>query len=478
MAKKFSLKSLLPQSRLPMWPLLAVSCAIFIGAPAGAASDGEDVFDAITSGLSPGSLRPGPSDRPNHPVNRVPVSLTAAFSTSYTQNPSVVAALKNLDIAKAQVRTAGARPNPQFAMQYGFGTPYTEAIAGNTQQIGANQLVEMGGKRASRLRYARANYVLSEYQLADLRYDVRSAVRKGYAELAAAEANIELVENQRALVQRLSHLAEAKYKAGKCEEVEVLQAKLAVDQFETLRNSSYARLRQASIELDYLLGYNPNLDLDVEDNGLFKLSTKRTELVPPPDQPMPDLQYLLDQAFADRADLKSARQQVVTTTSAIRLAKAQAIPDVLVGSGYVFSTYKKSAHVRQQDGAYLNINVDLPIFYRHQGEIAAAKAANKQAQDQAAAMVSRVEVDVRAAYAKLAAARVNIAQYQKNLIPLALNVVRKAQDSYENDKSDLGSAIVAQQQFQNTFSSYFDTVVSYQNSWADLETAIGKKIDF
>lgn len=136
MAKKFSLKSLLPQSRLPMWPLLAVSCAIFIGAPASAAADSEDVFDAITSGLSPGALRPGPSDRPNHPVNRVPVSLTAAFSTSYTQNPSVVAALKNLDIAKAQVRTAGARPNPQFAMQYGFGNPYTEAIAGNTQHWG------------------------------------------------------------------------------------------------------------------------------------------------------------------------------------------------------------------------------------------------------------------------------------------------------------------------------------------------------
>jgi cobalt-zinc-cadmium efflux system outer membrane protein len=363
-------------------------------------------------------------------------------------------------------------------MQYGFGNPYTEAIAGNTQQVGANQLVEMGGKRAARLRYARANYILSEYQLADLRYDVRSAVRKGYAELAAAEANIELVENQRALVARLSSLAEAKYKARKCEEVEVLQAKLALDQFETLRNTSYARLRQASIELDYLLGYSPERDLDVEDNGLFKLSTKRTELVPPPDQPLPELEDLLTQAFADRADLKSAKQQVVTTTSAIKLAKAQAVPDVLVGSGYVFSTYKKSANVRQQDGAYLNINVDLPIFYRHQGEIAAAKAASKQAQDQAAAMTSRVEVDVRAAYSKLAAARVNIAHYQKNLIPLALRVVRKAQDSYEKGTIDLGSAIVAQQQFQNTFSSYFDTVVDYQNAWADLETAIGRKIDF
>ncbi|MFA6207836.1 MAG: TolC family protein [Candidatus Obscuribacterales bacterium] len=458
--------------------LNAIILSAFLIQPGFAAANSEDVFDAITSGLSPVSLRPGASDRPNHPVNRVPVSLSAAFTTSYTQNPTVVAALKNLDIAKGQVRAAGARPNPQFAMQYGFGTPFTEAIAGNTQQIGANQLIEMGGKRAARLRYARANYVLSEYQLADLRYDVRSAVRKAYAELAASEANIELVENQRALVERLSMLAEGKFKAKKCDQLEVLQAKLALDQFETLRNTSYARLRQASIELDYLLGYDPARDLDVEDNGLFKLSTKRTELVPPPDQPMPPLERLLTQAATDRADLKSARQQVVTTTSAVRLAKAQAVPNVLLGSGYVFSTYKKSAHVRQQDGAYLNLNFDLPILYRQQGEIAAAKAANKQAQDQAAAMASHVEVDVRSAYAKIVAARANIAHYQKNLIPLALTVVRKAQDSYEKGNTDLGSAIVAQQQFQSTFSSYFDTVVNYQNAWADLETAIGTKIDF
>ena len=125
-----------------------------------------------------------------------------------------------------------------------------------------------------------------------------------------------------------------------------------------------------------------------------------------------------------------------------------------------------------------SLSVDTTAINAIDAVIAAAKAASKQAQDQAAAMTSRVEVDVRAAYSKIAAARVNIAHYQKNLIPLALRVVRKAQDSYEKGTIDLGSAIVAQQQFQNTFSSYFDTVVDYQNAWADLETAIGRKIDF
>lgn len=433
----------------------------------------EDMLD-----WSLNELAPGASDRPNHPVNRFSISLSQAFDVSFNKNPSVVAALKNIDIAQAQIKTAGARPNPQFAMQYGFGPPFVGAVSGNTQQIGGNQLFEMGGKRRARLRYARSNYTLAEYELADLRYDVRSAVRKGYAELAAAEANIELVENQRTLVERLARIAEKRFQEGHVEEVEKLQARLAVDQFDTLRNSAFARLRQASIELDYLLGFKPEQDLDVEDNGLFRLSLKRTELVPPPNEPLPSLEELLSEAFEQRPDLKAAKQNVVTAQNAIKLAKVQAIPDVLIGSGWVFSTYNKSTGLPQQEGAYLNVNMDIPIFYRHQGEIAAAKASRKQAQLQAEAMSVRVEADVRAAYSVLAAARVNLARYKQNLIPLALSVVRKAQDAYERGKSDLGNALVAQQQFQQTFSNYFDSVVTYQIAWADLETAIGKKLDF
>lgn len=461
-------------SKVPI--LVFTACVLGASCPSPTiAQSARDLITPDTWDWTMKALQPRPSDRPNHPVDRFSLSLSKAFETSYSKNPSVVSALKNIDLAQAQVKIAGARPNPQFALQYGFGTPYTGDISGNTQAAGANQLFEMGFKRHKRLAYARANYILAEYQLADLRYDVRSAVRKGYAELAAAEANIDLVENQRKLVDRLAGIAEKRYKAGKSEEVELLQSKLAVDQFETLRHSAISRLRQASLELDYLLGFDPTRDLDVEDNGLFKLSTARTELVPPPDEPLLPVEKLLETAFAERPDLRAARQQVVAARKGITLARAQAIPDVLIGSGLVFSTYKE---MPQQAGAYLNVNVDIPILYRHQGEIAAAKATHKQAEVQAAAMVQRVEVDVRGAYAALSAARINLAHFQKVLIPLALEVVRKAQDSYESGNSDLGNALVAQQQFQNTFSNYFDTVVAYQDAWADLETAIGKKLEF
>ncbi|MBX9685869.1 MAG: TolC family protein [Candidatus Obscuribacterales bacterium] len=424
------------------------------------------------------ALQAAPSDRPNHPVDRFPISLAKAFEVSHTQNPNVVAALKNLDQAKAQIKIAGARPNPQLALQYGFGTPYTEIISGNTQQLGGNQLFETGGKRQARLKYARANYVLTEYQLADLRYDVRSAVRKAYAELAAAEANIDLVENQRKLVQRLNNIATKRFQSGKTMELDTLQIRLALEGFEALRTSALSRLRQASIQLDYLLGFASDRDLDVTNNGLFKLSLERTELVPSPDDPLQKLDQLIKLAFEQRPDLKAAQQQTITSKSAITLAKAQAVPDILIGSGWVFSTYKKATGARQQEGAYLNVNMDLPIFYHKQGEIAAAKAANRQAQMQLSATQLRVEVDVRAAYAALVSARSNLSLYRKTLIPLALNVVKNAHDSYEKGSNDVGGTLVAQQQFQQTFSNYFDTVVAYQNAWADLETAIGKKIEF
>ena len=386
--------------------------------------------------------------------------------------------MKNLDIAVGQIKSAGAIPNPQFAMQYGFGTPYTEIIAGNTQTVGVNQLIEMGGKRGARLKLARANLSLIKAQLDALRIDVRSKVRKQYAELAAAEANIELVENQRKLVERLYLIALKKVKTKSAPESEALHARLSVEQFETLRTLALSRLRQASVKLDYLIGYKADRDLDVEDNGLFTLSSQRTELVPQPDYNIPPLQELLARAYAQRPDLMAALQKNIANKWAIKLAKAQAIPDVLIGSGYVFSTFKKNQMVSPQNGAYLNVNVDMPIFYRHQGEIAQAKANMSQSRLQLAQLTAQVETDVHTAYSDLIAARSNITQYQKILIPHAREVVRLSQLGYEKGKNDLTDAIVAQQQFQQTLSGYFDTVVDYQEAWADLEHSVGTPVTF
>jgi cobalt-zinc-cadmium efflux system outer membrane protein len=73
-------------------------------------------------------------------------------------------------------------------------------------------------------------------------------------------------------------------------------------------------------------------------------------------------------------------------------------------------------------------------------------------------------------------ARDNIFIFQKDLLPTAAHVARLARRSYQIGSTDLATAIVAQQQYQQTLSNYFDTVVSYQTAWADLEKAVGLPI--
>jgi outer membrane protein, heavy metal efflux system len=389
----------------------------------------------------------------------------------------VLATTKNIDLAAAQIKVAGAIPNPQFAMQYGWGNAYNKTIAGNTQQVGLNQLVETAGKRGARLKLARANYELAQRQLEALKFDIRSQVRRAYADLAAAEANIELVENQKEFIDKLYTIAHKRVLAKQATTAEESQARIAVDQFEVLRTSALATLRQASVKLDYLLGYKASRDLDVEDNGLFRLSSTHNELVPQPDFSLPPLAQLLSKAYEQRPDLKASVQQVAVNGRALSLVKRQAIPDILVGSGYVFSTYNVNT-AKQQYGAYLNINMDIPVFYQHQGEIAQAKANLEQAKAQTTVARAKLETDVHVAYSALTAARASIVHYQTVLVPSARNVVRLAQRSYQEGKSDLSNAIVAQQSFQDTLSGYFDQVVKYQTAWADLEKAIGAPVVF
>jgi outer membrane protein TolC len=64
-------------------------------------------------------------------------------------------------------------------------------------------------------------------------------------------------------------------------------------------------------------------------------------------------------------------------------------------------------------------------------------------------------------------------KYQDELLPAALNVAQLSRRGFQLGKTDLATAMLAQLQYQQLRSSYFDSVVAYQNAWADFEKAVG-----
>lgn len=510
------------------------------------------------------------------------LSLTECFARADSNNKEILVASCNISISQAGIIIASALPNPSFNLIYGWGPAWQYVIAGNNQQFGFSEEILVAGKRTKRRGLAHANYFKSALQLEAVRFDIHNRVRRSYAELAAAFAYEDLIESEVAIAQRLQDVSKKRYDAGKAPGSELVQAKLAVMQLGVQLNQAKGRIIQNSARILQLIGETPNQEkiIEVDENGLFNLSNVSTAITPVPSQSIPPLQELLPTAWRERKDLKTAIQQAYANRKALTLAKAQRIPDPVLGFSYLFSTYKSlqpqyfnsnpapstssassnsspssssssgsgstnnsnanasnsgsnssdnsgnsgnsgsstsdnsansnsgagsasgstdnsgnsgsssgstsanpgldsylstlpTGRVPYQPGYLLTVAHETPIFNRYQGQIDLAKAIWQQQLKQNELLQTQIARDIVMAYASCKIARENIYIFQRNLLPEAARVAQLAMRGYELGKLDLAAAMLAQQQYQQTRSAYFDSIVVYQNSWADLEQAVG-----
>jgi outer membrane protein, heavy metal efflux system len=419
------------------------------------------------------------------PVHRS-FSLSTCFDKADTDNKEILVAVTNLSIAQAAVVIAKAIPNPTFSMLYGWGPAWAYVIGGNGQQFGWSEEIQVAGRRTKKTNVAQSSYLQTAMQIEALRFDVHNRVRRAYAEQAAAAAYADLIESQRSVALKLLDISQKRFEAGKAPGSEVLQAKLGVMQFDTQRNQAQGRLVQDSAALALLLGETPKHQeiIDVEENGLFKLSVEKTVVAPDLNRGAPPLEQLLPAAWRKRNDLKAAIQQAYVDRRALTLAKTQRIPDPVPGFQYYFSTYKpyqeqyytpqpNASKVPFQPGYQFTLQEETPIFYQYQGQIDQAKATWIQQLKQNDLLRSQIASDIVRSYEGLLVTKDNIDKFQKELLPAALRVAQLSRRGYELGSTDLATAILAQQQYQQTLSSYFDAVVAYQNAWADLERAVG-----
>ncbi len=408
------------------------------------------------------------------PPTSFDLSLSEAFDLADARNPQLAAAQRNIKISTADITIAGAIPNPVFGVAYGFFDAYS--LFSNLQQVGFTQVFELGGKRDARLDFATSQFQLTTLEFKALRFDIRSQVRRAYAELAAAEAQGTAIEVQTQLLDQLVELVRKRFKAGAVAEAELMQAQLARLQVEPQRTAALNRVKRARVQLNTLLGNSPKQNTAVRDKGLFNLSLQKTELTPSPTAQFPTLDALIARAETQRLDLQTALKQGDIARNQLRLSRALQTPDVQVLLGVTFNAaVNEDPHIL---GLLTGINVALPIFYNQNGEVVKAEATIEQANLTAVAVRAQIAAEVQTAYQDLTTAQQNLRQYQEQLLPTSTEVLRLARRSYEVGKSGLASVILAQQADQQIRTSYLDAVVTYQNAWADLEKAVGEPLVF
>jgi len=314
-------------------------------------------------------------------------TLQSLTENAVKHHPDIAVARAKYDLAVAAVRTAGERPNPTATLSPQIVTPWTKWIAG-TYGIDFDWTFETAGKRNKRQLAAHAQVCAAAATVIDTTWKVRSAVRKAFLEVYAAEQRTKLLSDAIAQQGELLAAFDERVKAGSESRSATTQARLLHAQMRLQAAESAKLAAIACAALAEALGmglqgiYGANFSFAAFETSSHAVPGKH-------------------QALTHRADVLAALAEYATAEANLRWEIAKQYPDLHLNPGYAFDAGENKWTI--------SIGLTLPILNHNQGAIGEAEAKRKQA----AAMFDAVQAKALAEYdrasASLAAARTKLA---------------------------------------------------------------------
>lgn len=290
----------------------------------------------------------------NRAAQPATLSLDQVIAQGLEKSPILGASASRADAATASRSQAGALPNPEISIEaeniYGDG-PY-DGTGGAEITYGVSQLVELPGKRGNRVRVAEAEKAKIHYARDGARLDLIRDITIAYAELAAAQRDLDVLEQERILAGEVMDSVTAKVEAGKEPPIQKNKAKIELSSSEIALDRARRALSSKKQTLRTLMG---------GDAGDFIIDPQTLPVLAEP-EPIDTYFSRLPQT----PDARSFDADVMQAQSNLSLEKANAIPDPTFGFGV--------RQFREDDNqAFLaGLSFPLPVFNLNRAGIARA----------------------------------------------------------------------------------------------------------
>ncbi len=386
---------------------------------------------------------PPPDPRRNPPSRPGALSLDQVLTLARAENPALLAARRNLDADRAQEIQAAVRQNPNLGFNgsnvtlpaEGASNPYAYAVQ-------VSRLFERGEKRRWRVDIARATTQQTEAQLRDQERGTELAVKQAFVNMLIAKAALSLSQANLADFEREVEINNNRYKAGDIGKLDYERLDLQLAQFESDQSAAVINLRQASDQLQTLIGTeNPKVDFDVTGD------------IVPPAIPL-DLTGLEAKALAARPDYQAAVAAVAVADGNVKLAYANGTADPTLEGEYDRSgTY---------NSAGFNINIPIRIFDRNQGNKKTSEFSAQSSRFTLVAAKNQVYSDVDQAWIGYTQSKSLSDRYSSHYLDEAADVLSIAQFAYEHGGIALIDYLDALRDSRQTTS---DALAAYSATW-------------
>ena len=400
------------------------------------------------------------------------LTLAGAQRIAEAQNPAFRAARHVVDVARAEARTAGRRPNPMLVVE---GEGYAP-LASDRASFWADQALivrfeqelETAGRRRHRIRAADAGVAMARAESSDARRRLQLAVGRTYFALALAQADRAVATAALEEIERVIALTEARVAVGEVAGVELRRLDVERLSFVDQVLTTDLAVRTARAALLGLLGAT-DLEQPVEAADPLQAAPLRTpdgRLIATAEGMAVDVRGLREAAAATRPDLQAARRAREQADGELLRQRALRAPNVTAGWGY-----RRDFGRHAMDFA---LSVPVPLFGTlNPGGVPRAEAERRRraALEDAAGIAVAVELQQAVDAVDVSAERVRYVE--EEYLSGAEQARDLVQASYELGETALIDFLDAQREFRATQRVRNQALYDLRISLIELAAAIG-----
>jgi outer membrane protein, heavy metal efflux system len=385
-----------------------------------------------------------------HPADQIAAGgmrLEELEQMALANNPTVAQVQANLRVAAGLTRQAGLYPNPTVGY---YGDEIRGGYTGGGKQGGfVSQTILLGGKlRAARqLAQLQANEVETSGQIQRLR--ILNNVRIAFYHVLAAQRLKDVRQNLAKLAADATDTSLQLGNVGQADRPDILQAEVEQQQASVALRIAEQNL-QASWRMLAAVAGKPDLPVARLEGDL---------------EAIPDLNYeeWVATTLRESPEVKLAQQAAERADAALDQAKKAPVPDLQV-TGILVQSFEPRevapGPIGLQGGA--QIGVQLPIFNRNQGNIAAARGEIESARQELARVKLQLQRYLASTFQDYTAARLMVQQYKTEMLPRAEQAYRLYQTNYQRMAGAYPQVLISQ---RTLFQLEVDYVQALESAW-------------
>ncbi len=390
------------------------------------------------------------------------IALDDAIRLALQHNHALQALRSTIQQSLAEETTANLRPNPTLGLDAQF-LPIFQPNQFSSDYIdqqaqfdaGVGYLFERGKKRQHRLKAAQDQTTVVRSQVSDSERQLVFNVGQQFIDVLLAESTLEFAQQDLDSFQKTVDISKERFRAGDLSEGDFLKIKLQLLQFQSDVSAAKLAKLQSLAALRQLLGFESVPD-DYDVQGTLDYLPVHA-----------NLNELKSLAAINRPDLRAAQQAVTAAESQLALQQANGKMDIT-------GTFNYTHTAGVNTGAFY-YNMPLPIFNRNQGEIARARYAITQAQEQASETTQQVSTDVLQAYENLHTNDEIIQLYQGGYVEQAKQSRDISEYAYRKGAASLLDYLDSERTYRANQLAYRQALANYMLALEQMRQAVGTR---